>query len=882
MNAFGVSLPSPADLTPQDALAFGRHLPDLDPEPEAAIDDPQVIIGFEGKGKGKELPPNLPPLSFSPGFGYSSTDWPSPVSVSTVAGPSSYGSGFASVPEPQHMPVHMSTSNYPTTPEHAATLSRVPSRRRSLSNLSIRSTRSVAARSVTKMKTKFGGAKGPSNLARKLFKKRGGEETPSSDVPSEDGRELDLDLLDAEVGCFLPWRMDGSSRAKASLCLDPAIHLDLEESFTSDPLFLYRPSVPADVRGHKPRAYSYPLSLDMIAPTTGDVFKPIPLTVRNYFDEKLPRELKLHVLKMLVSSHESEYERRIQEGRWTVLKASSSKNKWVGRHRGIRELVKLRRVCRVWQDLVFDGQLWADLGGLPLHPSVPDSLVCHLTSIAGPFIRGVDFAGHARLLPETAINVADALCIRSTLPDHPPFTQLTTINLQGCTALTTRALNHIIMRSPLLQNLNLKGLSEVTNTTCDVIGVYCPRLLSLDLSRCPGMTGEGIRLLAAAALSRGDKLQLKTLKLSGLKRITDSTMEVLGRAAPDLEVLDLSYSPDLHNSALDAFVACAEDEMLTDTVLLSARDLGRDPGDSTRYRRRVTMLRHLSLSSCTLLTDIACSNLAFAVPRLEFLELAGLSSDLKDEGLIRLLNSTPNLRRLDLEDAVEISDAVIRTITPAILEEENPEPLEPQVGQALEHLIISYAANVTNDALLSLIRNCRRLRILEADSTRISASTLKEFVKLARSRQTLNAKMVAIDCRGIGESVVSQLSESVRPRHGWRAWEARKLGYLDGRDEEGLDVGQDECDEKRVILKTFYSWQTVDAVKAARDKRRKSNTKRTANGSSASSGPEDYFSLVSPSSGRSRWWSPGGRFRSGSSSPTFLDAGHDRDGCTIM
>jgi F-box/leucine-rich repeat protein 2/20 len=38
-----------------------------------------------------------------------------------------------------------------------------------------------------------------------------------------------------------------------------------------------------------------------------------------------------------------------------------------------------------------------------------------------------------------------------------------------------------------------------------------------------------------------------------------------------------------------------------------------------------------------------------------------------------------------------------------------------------------------------------------------------------------------------------------------RSWEARKLRYLDGRDEEDLKVGQGECDEKRVVIKSFYS-----------------------------------------------------------------------------
>jgi F-box/leucine-rich repeat protein 2/20 len=95
------------------------------------------------------------------------------------------------------------------------------------------------------------------------------------------------------------------------------------------------------------------------------------------------------------------------------------------------------------------------------------------------------------------------------------------------------------------------------------------------------------------------------------------------------------------------------------TVSLTAGKAGRNPNDNRRYRRRITRLRHLSLSSRTLLTDIACSHLAYAMPQLFFLELGRVGGDLKDDGIVRLLETLPNLRKLDLEDAIEITDSVL-------------------------------------------------------------------------------------------------------------------------------------------------------------------------------------------------------------------------------
>jgi len=182
---------------------------------------------------------------------------------------------------------------------------------------------------------------------------------------------------------------------------------------------------------------------------------------------------------------------------------------------------------------------------------------------------------------------------------------------------------------------------------------------------------------------------------------------------------------------------------------------------------------------------------------------------------------------------------------------------------------------VSDEGFLSLIQNCLCLSVLEADNTRISGNVLKEFVRLSRKRKMVDAVAVVIDCRGVGESLVKELSASTRPRKGWRSYEARKLGYMDSRDKEGLKVGRDECDEARVVLKSFYSWQTVDAVRAAREKRRKARRAVNASGGSTSDS-DDVFS------GRARWWSPSGRRSSGNTSPTILDANGDRDQCRIM
>ncbi|KAG1774002.1 hypothetical protein EV702DRAFT_975435 [Suillus placidus] len=815
-----------------------------------------------GKGKAKDLAYTLPPLLFSTSdLQYRTIDWssPNPGSPTPTAGPSSYGSTHTSPPCASSSLSHSGSQAPENSAQQLPGLTRVPSRRRSLSNLSVHSTHSLAARSMSRIKVKLGSSsKGPGNLARRLlFRNKASAAATSIDL-SPAGSVSDPflgDLTTAGQGNCLPtWK---------NLDFQPCQNLELpSDTRTYVQQSAEGPESLSSITG-KGRSYSSPLPqsvFDIIPRHNSDVFAPVPLVLQNIFDEALPRELKLQVFSALISLHEDEFQLWKSSGRWTASKASSSKYRWVGRDRGMRELVKLSRVSKAWRSLVFDGQLWMDVD-LKAFPNLPVPFLLRLAETLGPFIKNMDLTGHTKLDHSTLGQVTTSLCVRSAPTIDFAYTQLLDVNLTGCNALTTQALHNLVIHSPFLRSLCVKGLKAVDNTTFDVLAL-CPHLTSLNMSRCSNINGDGLHRYANAVLGRHGQLALKELRLCGLE------------AALSLEILDLSYSRSLHNSALEAFVACTEEEKSTESVVLTAREAGREARDNGRYRRRITKLRHLSLSNCKLLTDIACSNLAYAVPRLELLELAGIGTAMKDEGLVRLLGTTPLLRKLDLEDDADITDAVLSALTPSPQEGSGSGSIQPlQTGQALEHLAVSFAVSISNEAFLSLIRNCPRLRVLEADSTSISGAVLKDFVRRAHEQNASDATLVAIDCRAVGEGSVKDVAAMTRPRKGWCAWDARKLSYLDGRDKEELKVGQDECDEKRIVLKSFYNWQTVDVVRAARERHRR-NSRRTGNGSS------DNLEDVARTSGRLRWWSPSSGRRSPSTNTPDGAVG-DREGCVV-
>lgn len=293
------------------------------------------------KGKGKEPPPTLPPLSLSPpGLGYNIDDW------SSTPGPSSYRSTCPSVRTDffSHSPPSSVESTIPPA-DAPPILIKVPSRTRSLSNLSVHST----TPSMSKIRIKLAASsKAPVNLARKLLSRNKAEVAgPAVTGPADDLADaLGNDLVPVDVGnCLFPWQTKDTSRASSPW---PGVDTQLASVAVPDVTTVWSPDNHRldGSRGNR-RSYSspYPKSaFDVVSQVDfEDKFAPLSPHARDLFDD-LPRELRLRVLSALILLHEADHERLKKSGKWSVLVASSSKSRWVGRNRAMRELVKLSRV----------------------------------------------------------------------------------------------------------------------------------------------------------------------------------------------------------------------------------------------------------------------------------------------------------------------------------------------------------------------------------------------------------------------------------------------------------------------------------------------------------------------------------------------------------
>jgi len=294
-----------------------------------------------GKGKEKETYPFLPPLSFSAmelNYGHDILSVPGPSSYSTVYSPSpTYGSLTAAAEGNVRENPILSPSHSPLPePDLQGISTHQITRSQSLSNLSQSHSLLGSVPTTNNQQSAFGPARTPSNLSRQLILDKQ-DNNPNSlllDVTTQVSEpsaltRSDLLTFEREPGSYPPawYTVSKPLRDQPGVDLKP-------NTFT-----LFKGKV-------RSKSSPCPLSaLDFIPNNSTDIFQPLPIIVLNYFDLVLAKELRLRILRALVELHEEDLLRSIHEGRLTMTKATSSKSRWIGRDKGIRELFKLSRVC---------------------------------------------------------------------------------------------------------------------------------------------------------------------------------------------------------------------------------------------------------------------------------------------------------------------------------------------------------------------------------------------------------------------------------------------------------------------------------------------------------------------------------------------------------
>lgn len=128
----------------------------------------------------------------------------------------------------------------------------------------------------------------------------------------------------------------------------------------------------------------------------------------------------------------------------------------------------------------------------------------------------------------------------------------------------------IIVDSPYLRDIVLRGNKNLSDKSLSQIVSFCPSISSLDFSNCVLLTEKTIFSLVKA-------IQLDTLKLGGINSITSDSLNQVLENCSNLKVLILSNCISVKNTIFNGVIASHSIEMISLTgtccTIQSAKDL---------------------------------------------------------------------------------------------------------------------------------------------------------------------------------------------------------------------------------------------------------------------------------------------------------------------
>ncbi|CAD6442973.1 91201e6e-a02d-42f1-912b-697ae6a345e6 [Sclerotinia trifoliorum] len=425
-----------------------------------------------------------------------------------------------------------------------------------------------------------------------------------------------------------------------------------------------------------------------------------------------------------------------------------------------KELVRASNTCRDFHKTCFDGQLWTCFDASEFYAEIPAESLAKIIVSAGPFIKDLNLRGCVQVEHYKRAEVVVKAC-----------KNLINATLEGCRNFQKATLHNLLKSNGRLANLNLTGLSAVTNATCKIIAQSCPHLEMFNVSWCTHMDALGLQLVIQGCP------KLKDLRAGEVRGLENEDLALLIFETNQLERLVLSGCTDITDNILKTMIHGKNPELdvFTDAPLVPQRKL-----------------RHLDLSRCNRLTDVGVKSLAHVCQGLEGLQLSGCLA-LTDSALEPVLATTPRLTHLDLEDLIELTNNLLSNHLAKA-------PCAP----TLQHLSLSYCENLGDAGMLPVIRACTSLQNIDMDNTRISDLILAEaatMVRLrssrttnSRSRPCTGLRMVVFDCSNVTwtgiREVLSRNSEITKPDN---------------------DVNRYTFPTEIITLKCFYGWQlTVD------------------------------------------------------------------------
>ena len=333
----------------------------------------------------------------------------------------------------------------------------------------------------------------------------------------------------------------------------------------------------------------------------------------------------------------------------------------------------------------------------------------------------------------------------NTMPEALGVTKLT---IDGCYKMDIPSL---VLTCPRLVSLNLSRCIQVTDANIKVIALQYTLLTSLHLSQCYKVTDDGISELVKPCK------RLVYLNLSFCYQVTGAHLKEL----KCIESLDLSGCVAVNNTAVQAIIKdCTQ---LKNLNLSGCVALDEICGRMKMKKFYLSQLLSLNLSNCFRITDAQFGVLLKHRYHLKSLQLERCK-DIQPKSLIALVKRNPGLTELNLRGCKQLTNSTLEAIAQTCcqlvdLNLRNCKKISAiHVLKHCTHLVrldLSNCSKIPEDSFGEIAKNCSKLESIKLTACHhVTDTTLIDLAKGCPLKQVQLQK-----CKEITDTGVIQLVE---------------------------------------------------------------------------------------------------------------------------
>ncbi|XP_058084377.1 F-box/LRR-repeat protein 3 isoform X2 [Magnolia sinica] len=244
--------------------------------------------------------------------------------------------------------------------------------------------------------------------------------------------------------------------------------------------------------------------------------------------------------------------------------------------------------------------------------------------------------------------------------------KLEALSMVGCSFFDDDGLDYLGNGSPSLQELSMPFLSKlkdlkslnsirldgfrVSTSILQIIGLSCKSLVEMGLSKCSGVTDEGITELVSSCM------ELRTLDLTCCHLLTDDAILAVANSCKKLACLKLESCALITEKGLDKLGSCCPFLQEVDLTDCSINDTG------LKCLSKCSELVDLKLGLCPNISDKGLIHIGSNCKKLKELDLYRCS-EIGDDGLAALASGCKKLRRLNLCYCSQITDRGLKYLS---------------------------------------------------------------------------------------------------------------------------------------------------------------------------------------------------------------------------